>query len=122
MQLKTPFANVLIVFMCFPIECNAAAVKAMENQKVVIERDAWFKEAETAEKSSSVATARALVAATMEIGVEEQDRRNTWINDADTVRAVLDSATPFSLEYSRVYRFVLLPRFPHSLTRSSSPL
>ena len=59
----------------------------MQNQNVIIERDAWFKEAETAEKSAMVGTAKALVSATMEIGVEEQDRRNTWINDADTFLA-----------------------------------
>jgi pre-mRNA-processing factor 6 len=58
----------------------------METQRVVIERDAWFKEAESAEKSQFVVTARALVAATLSVGVEEQDRRNTWVNDAETVR------------------------------------
>ena len=87
--------------LCVIIRIYFTAVKAMENQKVVIERDAWFKEAETAEKSSSIATARALVSATIEIGVEEQDRRNTWINDADTVRAVFDS-----IQFVSAYSFL----------------
>jgi pre-mRNA-processing factor 6 len=62
------------------------AVKAMEAQQVVIERDAWFREAESAEKGQSIATAQAIVRATLNVGVDEQDRRNTWLQDAEMVR------------------------------------
>jgi pre-mRNA-processing factor 6 len=61
------------------------AVKAMEAQQVVIERDAWFRESESAEKGQSVATAQAIVRATLGLGVDEQDRRNTWLQDAEMV-------------------------------------
>jgi pre-mRNA-processing factor 6 len=59
------------------------AVKAMEAQHVVINRETWFKEAENAERTKSVATCQALIYATIDIGVEEQDRRKTWMADAE---------------------------------------
>eukprot|EP00455_Lapot_gusevi_P044895 TRINITY_DN5682_c0_g1_i2.p1 TRINITY_DN5682_c0_g1~~TRINITY_DN5682_c0_g1_i2.p1 ORF type:complete len:977 (+),score=316.05 TRINITY_DN5682_c0_g1_i2:61-2931(+) len=61
------------------------AVKSMEQQKVVIDRDTWIKEAEAAEKSGSVLTCQAIVRATIGIGVEDQDRKPTWTADAEAL-------------------------------------
>lgn len=52
---------------------------------MVINRDTWLKDAEAAEKSEPAAklTCAAIVRATIAIGVEDVDREQTWIADAD---------------------------------------
>lgn len=51
----------------------------------MINRDTWLKDAEAAEKSepSAKITCAAIVHATVAIGVEDVDREQTWIADAD---------------------------------------
>ena len=48
-----------------------------------IDRDSWIKEAQDAEKSGSVMTCRAIIKSTLELGVEESDRKSTFIEDAE---------------------------------------
>jgi len=52
---------------------------------VVIDREWWLKEAEAAEKSQPpmLATCRAIVAEVVGRGVEEEDRKRTWLADAE---------------------------------------
>ena len=57
----------------------------MEQQHVVIDRDAWLREAEAAERSQSLLTCQSIVRATVALGIEEQDKRATWLADADAV-------------------------------------
>eukprot|EP00456_Euglypha_rotunda_P010868 TRINITY_DN12793_c0_g1_i4.p1 TRINITY_DN12793_c0_g1~~TRINITY_DN12793_c0_g1_i4.p1 ORF type:complete len:148 (-),score=38.95 TRINITY_DN12793_c0_g1_i4:18-461(-) len=65
------------------------AVKSLAAHQVVIDRDTWLGEAETAEKAGSIMTCQAIVRATIGIGVDDQDRKNTWLNDAEQIgRAV----------------------------------
>ncbi|KAG6541752.1 hypothetical protein Mapa_016764 [Marchantia paleacea] len=59
------------------------AIRSLQGQGVVIDRDAWMKEAEAAERAGSVATCRAIIRSTVGIGVEEEDRKRTWVADAD---------------------------------------
>lgn len=60
------------------------AVKSLAAHQVVIDREAWLTEAENSEKSGSVLTCQAIVKATIGIGVDEQDRKATWLSDAET--------------------------------------
>eukprot|EP01083_Nonionella_stella_P072525 195613_1 len=52
--------------------------------KVVIEREDWLKEGAKCEASASPLTCQAIASARVTIGmaIEEQDRRNTWSQDA----------------------------------------
>jgi pre-mRNA-processing factor 6 len=59
------------------------AVKSLAAQGVTINRDAWLAEAESCERSQSVHTCQAIVRATVGIGVEPQDQKNTWTADAE---------------------------------------
>lgn len=59
------------------------AVKSLAAHQVVIDRDAWLGEAEQAEKSGSLLTCKAIIKATIGIGVDDQDRKTTWLNDAE---------------------------------------
>ncbi|KAL3680864.1 hypothetical protein R1sor_023820 [Riccia sorocarpa] len=59
------------------------AIRSLQSQGVVIDREAWMKEAEAAERAGSVATCRAIIRSTVGIGVEEEDRKRTWVADAD---------------------------------------
>lgn len=52
---------------------------------VEINRDHWFQEAIEAEKSGAVNCCQAIVKAVIGIGVEEEDRKQTWIDDAEFV-------------------------------------
>lgn len=59
------------------------AIKSLSAHGVVIDRDYWLKEAENAEKTNAVATCQAIVRETIGVGVEEEDRKRTWIEDAE---------------------------------------
>eukprot|EP00919_Chromeraceae_sp_WS-2016_P047900 GHVR01113452.1.p1 GENE.GHVR01113452.1~~GHVR01113452.1.p1 ORF type:complete len:540 (+),score=155.76 GHVR01113452.1:98-1717(+) len=53
----------------------------------VLERDAWLKIAEEAEKGGHPKTAKAVVKATMRIGVEERNMKKLWREDAEGLLA-----------------------------------
>jgi len=55
----------------------------LTNNGVTIKREDWLKEAETAEKSGSVETSRAIVACTAESGVDPDDFERVWMEDAE---------------------------------------
>ncbi|RLN28236.1 protein STABILIZED1 [Panicum miliaceum] len=48
-----------------------------------IDREAWLKEAEAAERAGSVLTCQAFVKNTIGIGVNDEDRKRTWVADAE---------------------------------------
>lgn len=52
---------------------------------VEINREHWFKEAMEAEKAGSVHTCQVVIRAIIGQGVEEEDRKHTWLEDAETV-------------------------------------
>ncbi|TXG67669.1 hypothetical protein EZV62_008944 [Acer yangbiense] len=58
-------------------------VRALQIEEVVIDREAWMKEAEAAEKAGFVVTCQAIISNTIGIGVEEEDRKRTWVADAE---------------------------------------
>mmetsp|Transcript_33560 Transcript_33560/g.94959 ORF Transcript_33560/g.94959 Transcript_33560/m.94959 type:complete len:924 (+) Transcript_33560:85-2856(+) len=61
------------------------AIKSLTNHGVVIDRDAWLKEAENSEKAKppSLATCKGIVNAVIGIGIETEDRKRTWKADAE---------------------------------------
>lgn len=58
-------------------------IRALQREGVVIDREAWMKEAEAAERAGSIATCQAIIHNTIGIGVEEEDRKRTWVADAE---------------------------------------
>lgn len=59
------------------------AINSLNANGVEINREHWFKEAVEAEKGQSVHTCRAIIKAIIEYNVEEEDRKHTWISDAE---------------------------------------
>lgn len=60
------------------------AISSLSQYQVVIDREAWLKEAEAAELAGSPATCGSIVRNTIGIGVEAEDRKRTWLDDAES--------------------------------------
>lgn len=76
------------------------AVKSLTSFSVIVDRDVWLKEAEAAERGTPpmIVTCQAIVSAVVGLGVDNEDRKRTWMADADetlrrgsvhTARAIL---------------------------------
>ncbi|KAN0062216.1 U4/U6 x U5 tri-snRNP complex subunit Prp1 [Thecaphora frezii] len=63
-----------------------AAVRALRKAGAVLSRDQWLREAEKVEKEGSPMTCAAIVKATMELDLDEQDRRTVWVEDAESAQ------------------------------------
>lgn len=61
----------------------AGAVASLKRNSVIMSREQWLQEAEKCEQDGSPLTAQAIVKATIGIDVEEEDRRSTWLEDAE---------------------------------------
>nr|CAD7264833.1 unnamed protein product [Timema shepardi] len=59
------------------------AISSLTANGVEINREHWFKEAIEAEKSGSVHCCQVLIRAIIGQGVEEEDRKHTWMEDAE---------------------------------------
>ncbi|KAJ3905092.1 PRP1 splicing factor, N-terminal-domain-containing protein [Lentinula edodes] len=75
-----------------------AGVRELRRHGVLLTREQWLKEAEKCETQGSVLTSESIVKATIAMDIEEEDRLDTWIDDAEgalsrnmvgTARAVL---------------------------------
>lgn len=64
------------------------ALTSLSANGVEINRENWFQEAIEAEKSGAIHCCQAIIKAIIEIGVEEEDRKQTWIDDAEFVSFV----------------------------------
>ena len=60
-----------------------AAIASLTSKQVVIDREMWLKEAEACENANSSLTCAAIVRCCLNIGVEEEDRKRTWMDDAE---------------------------------------
>ncbi|KAF9608364.1 hypothetical protein IFM89_009483 [Coptis chinensis] len=58
-------------------------IRALQREGLDIDRELWMKEAEAAERAGSVATCQAIIRNTIGIGVEDIDRKRTWVADAE---------------------------------------
>ncbi|EPQ56815.1 hypothetical protein GLOTRDRAFT_115025 [Gloeophyllum trabeum ATCC 11539] len=62
-------------------------VKALRKHQVLLTREQWMKEAEKCEEEGSPRTCEAIIKATVAMDVEEEDRLDTWIGDADSAES-----------------------------------
>lgn len=60
------------------------SIRSLQANMVEINRELWLKDAIEAEKSGSILTCQAIVRAIIGFGVEEEDRKHAWIEDADS--------------------------------------
>eukprot|EP00954_Amorphochlora_amoebiformis_P023584 1360996-Amorphochlora_amoeboformis.AAC.1 len=82
------------------------AVTSLAAHQVVIDRDSWLQEAEKAEKGNSKITCQAIVRTTIGIGIDPQDQKNTWLNDAEHYQS------RGSIETTRAIYAHLLAKYP----------
>lgn len=61
------------------------ALKSLTAAQAGVDRETWLRLAEEAERTAAPRTAAAIVAATADVGVEEADRRRTWLADAEAL-------------------------------------
>ena len=59
------------------------AIKSLRNNDVIIERENWFRHAYDMEKAGAIQTCGAITRQVLNIGVEVEDRRRTWLDDAE---------------------------------------
>ncbi|XP_013768209.1 pre-mRNA-processing factor 6 [Pundamilia nyererei] len=60
------------------------AITSLRANGVEINREQWIQDAEECDKASSVATCQAVIRAVIGIGIEEEDRKHTWMEDAES--------------------------------------
>uniref|UniRef100_A0A8C3TKG8 Pre-mRNA-processing factor 6 n=1 Tax=Catharus ustulatus TaxID=91951 RepID=A0A8C3TKG8_CATUS len=60
------------------------AITSLRANGVEINREQWIQDAEECGKAGSVATCQAIIRAVMGIGIEEEDWKHTWMEDADS--------------------------------------
>lgn len=61
------------------------AISSLNSNGVEINREHWFKEAVEAEKGGHIHCCRAIVKAIIAQGVEPEDQKHTWMEDAENV-------------------------------------
>ena len=64
-----------------------AGVRELRRHQVLLTREQWLKEAERCESEGSPKTCEAIIKATVAMEVEEEDRLDTWVTDADSAEA-----------------------------------
>uniref|UniRef100_M8C4I5 Pre-mRNA-processing factor 6 n=1 Tax=Aegilops tauschii TaxID=37682 RepID=M8C4I5_AEGTA len=69
-------------------------VESLQREGLDIDREAWLKEAEAAERAGSMLTCQAIVKSTIGVGVDDEDRKQTWVADAEecTKRGSIETA------------------------------
>ena len=94
---------------------SKAISRKLPDAGVIIDRETWLKEAETAEKASPpmTETCRAIVSAVVDVAVDERERKDTYHRDADeaarrgsvhTARAILEHACEVFADSERSWR------------------
>lgn len=87
-------------------------IRSLQKEGLEIDREAWMKEAEAAERAGSVLTCQAIIKNTVGLGVEEEDRRRTWVADAEecekrgsieTARAIYAHALSVFLTKTKIW-------------------
>ena len=60
------------------------AITSLSAAGVEINKDFWMKDAMDSEKGGSILTCQAIIKAVIGVGVDEEDRRDTWMEDAES--------------------------------------
>ncbi|KAJ7283920.1 PRP1 splicing factor, N-terminal-domain-containing protein [Mycena rebaudengoi] len=82
-----------------------AAVRELRRHQVLLTREQWLKEAERCESEGSPRTCEAIVKATVGMEIEEEDRLDTWVGDAEAAeaRGMVGTARAVLAEALRVF-------------------
>ncbi|KAG7093896.1 hypothetical protein E1B28_007534 [Marasmius oreades] len=82
-----------------------AGVKGLRRHQVLLTREQWLKEAEKCETQGSVRTCEAIIKATVFMDVEEEDRLDTWVDDAESAlsRGMIGTARAILAYALKVY-------------------
>ncbi|KAJ7774274.1 PRP1 splicing factor, N-terminal-domain-containing protein [Mycena maculata] len=82
-----------------------AGVKELRRHQVLLTREQWLKEAERCETEGSPRTCEAIVKATVGMEIEEEDRLDTWVGDAEAAqgRGMVGTARAILAEALRVF-------------------
>ena len=64
-----------------------AGVRELRRHQVLLTREQWLKEAERCESEGSPRTCEAIVKATVAMELEDEDRLDTWVGDAESTEA-----------------------------------
>ncbi|CAI5731601.1 unnamed protein product [Hyaloperonospora brassicae] len=59
------------------------ALKSLQKHQVVMNREMWLKEAEACEQAGAPLTCAAIVRVSLDVGVDHEDRKRTWMDDAE---------------------------------------
>lgn len=62
-------------------------VAQLKKHQVLLTREQWLKEAEKCESDGSPRTCEAIVKATVAMEIEEEDRLDTWVGDAESAES-----------------------------------
>lgn len=62
-------------------------VSSLSQYQVVISRDTWIKEAQDCEHANAKLTCRAIIKNTIHLDIDDEDRKATWMDDAETCLA-----------------------------------
>ncbi|GBE84832.1 Pre-mRNA-splicing factor prp1 [Sparassis crispa] len=62
-------------------------VRSLRTHQVLLTREQWLKEAERCEAEGSPRTCEAIIKATVAMDIEEEDRLDTWVSDAESAEA-----------------------------------
>lgn len=79
--------------------------------QVFLEREQWLSEAENAEKGGAARTAQAIVRETLAMGIEDEDRKRIWLEDAESF-AARGCAECARQVFAEALRSALLARSP----------
>ncbi|PPQ73755.1 hypothetical protein CVT24_006946, partial [Panaeolus cyanescens] len=64
-----------------------AGVRELRKHRVLLTREQWLKEAEKCEEEGSPRTCEAIIKGTINMDVEEEDRLDIWLSDAEALEA-----------------------------------
>ncbi|XP_035659533.1 pre-mRNA-processing factor 6-like [Branchiostoma floridae] len=82
------------------------ALQSLRSNMVEINREQWIEDAEECEKAGSIITCQSIIRAVIGVGVEEEDRKHTWMEDAES------STTHGAIECARAIYAHALTVFP----------
>jgi pre-mRNA-processing factor 6 len=82
------------------------SINSLAANGVEINREHWLKEAVDAEKSGAVLTCQAIIKFVIGHGVEDEDRKHSWLEDADNFTSQVKKK-----KKKQFYNFLLRPRF-----------
>lgn len=88
-------------------------MQSLSQYQVVIDRDAWIKEANACEDAACILTCKALVNNTIFLGIDDEDRINTWMDDAENC---INSSPKKYIETARAIYNYALKIFPTKKT------